>query len=102
MIGCGVVKELYTEFRIQLYRHDLSASESIAEFASLVAKQDPIALGILERLAQRKVKEKLAKERSKEKARQSQADSKRARVSLEEVDHDALYGLIEQARSEGQ
>lgn len=95
-VGCNMLKEVYTDFRVQLYRHDISASEALSEFASLVAKTDPDAMRILERLARRKVNEKLAEAANKEKKNRLQLQKKRARLSLEEVDHDMLYGLIEE------
>jgi hypothetical protein len=101
VITCAMDKELYTEFRIQLYKHHLSASEAVAEFARTVALGGAHGLKVLELLANRKNRERIHRDACKVKAERARALKARQRVSLEEVDHDALYNLIEGDENEG-
>lgn len=78
-------KEVHASLRAKLFQHNLSMQELFDEFAKLVASDDHKAGVIVERLVMRKVKEAIDGKPKKQRDR-----------SVNELDHDALYDLIEE------
>lgn len=77
-------KEVHAALRAKLFQHNLSMQEVFDEFAKLFAGDDRRAESIVENLVKRKVKEAI------------EGKPKRPRDrSVGELDHDALYDLIE-------
>lgn len=78
-------KEVHAALRSRLFQHNLSMQEVFDEFAKLVVSEDNRAEKIVERLVMRKVKEAIEGKPKKQRDR-----------SVNELDHDALYDLIEE------
>jgi hypothetical protein len=78
-------KNVHAAFRSALFKHNLSMQEVLDEFARLVASDDGRARRIVEALVMRKVQEAIEGKPKKERIR-----------SVNELDHDALYDLIEE------
>lgn len=78
-------KDVHASLRAKLFQHNLSMQELFNEFAKLVVSDDHKAGIIIERLVMRKVREAI------------DGKPKRSRDrSINELDHDALYDLIEE------
>ena len=78
-------KDVHAALRAKLFQHNLSMQEVFDEFAKLIASDDARAGRMLEQLVMRKVKEAI------------DGKPKRTRDrSVNELDHDALYDLIEE------
>lgn len=78
-------KDVHAALRGKLFKHNLSMQEVFDEFAKLVASEDKSACRIVENLVMRKVREAIEGKPKKERTR-----------SVNELDHDALYDLIEE------
>lgn len=75
-------KTTHAEFRKKMFDKGLTMQWAFEEFASLVGKGDKRALKIIDDLAIKKLKGEIERYTSKE--------------PVDELDHDALYHLIEQ------
>lgn len=80
-------RETHARFKVRLVGHGVAMQEAIEEFVRLVGNGDLRANGIIERLVSDKVKAELESVGLK-------ADRKRRRRQVNELDDDALYGLI--------
>jgi hypothetical protein len=80
-------KQLYVEFRKILYEHNLSAAHAVNEFINAVVARDHRALGVLNDLALKRMKEKL---------RIGKHDASKTRIIAQRnrYDADALYKII--------
>jgi hypothetical protein len=78
-------KDVHAALRARLFQHNLSMQEVFDEFAKLIASDDSRAQRIVEQLVMRKVKEAIEGKPKRQHTR-----------SVNELDHDALYDLIEE------
>ena len=83
-------KDVHAEFRKKLFEHGISMQKVFNEFARLVANGDNRAMGIVRRLVQRELQAKL----------QELNEQKHREESLDELDQEALYDLIEGGNDE--
>lgn len=82
-------KEVHAALRGKMFQHNLSMQEVFDEFAKLVVSDDSRATRIVEHLVMRKVKEAIDGKPKKKRDR-----------GVSELDHDALYDLIEDDNGE--
>lgn len=80
-------REAHARFKIRLVTHGVAMQEAIEEFVRLVGNGDLRANGIIDRLVSDKVKAELE-------AVGLKSNRKHRRGQLNELDNDALYGLI--------
>lgn len=78
-------KDVHSALRSKLFHQNLSMQEVFDEFARLIAAGDARAEKIVEQLVMRKIKDQLEGKTSK----------KKKLKNISELDHDALYDLIE-------
>jgi len=81
-------KESHAHLRAKSFYYNISLQEIFNEFASLIVSDDKSAMRIIENLAMRKVNAAL-EEKPKNKKDQK----------ISELDHDALYNLIENSKN---
>lgn len=81
-------KGVHAALRTRLFQHNLSMQEVFDEFAKLIATDDPKAIKIVEQLIMRKIRAEI------------EGKPKRHDRSVSELDHDALYDLIEEGADE--
>jgi len=77
-------KDVHASLRAKLFQHNLSMQEVFDEFAKLFVTEDSRANRIVEQLVMRKVKEAI------------EGKPKKLDRSVNELDHDTLYDLIEE------
>ena len=83
-------KNVHAELRSRLFKHNLSMQEVFDEFAKLFVSDDNKATRIVENLVQRKLKEAI----------EGLSRPKRSERSFNELDHDALYDLIDEGHKQ--
>lgn len=81
-------KSTHAGFRKVMFEKDLTMQAAIEEFANLVSRGDAKAMGILDRLVLKRLKEEIVKYTLTEKQ------------PVDELDHATLYHLIGDADSE--
>jgi hypothetical protein len=79
-------KDVHAAFRARLFKHGISMQEVFDEFAKLVCSDDSKATKIVEALIMRKIREVIDGAPKKK---------RRNERKINELDHDALYDLIE-------
>lgn len=77
-------KDVHAAFRGKLFKHNLSMQEVFDEFAKQFVTDDTRAVRIVEQLVMRKVKEAI------------EGKPKKRDGSVNELDHDTIYDLIEE------
>ena len=82
-------KDIHAALRARLLQHNLSMQEVFDEFAKLIVSDDGRAEKIVKHLVMRKVKEAIEGKPKRQRDR-----------SVNELDHDALYDLIEEGPNE--
>jgi|SRR6478735_9601550 len=90
-IHVKIDKHVHAELRSRLFRHNLSMQEVFDEFAKLFVSDDVKANRIVENLVKRKLKETIEA--------LSEPKQRRDR-SFNDLDHDALYDLIDEGQEE--
>jgi predicted GNAT family N-acyltransferase len=85
-IHVKISKTIHAELRARLFQHNISMQNVFDEFARLIITDDIRANKIIEQLVMRKLKES-CEGPSKAKKRKS--------IPIDDLDHDALYNMIE-------
>ncbi len=85
-IHVKIDKHVHAELRSRLFKHNLSMQEVFDEFAKLFVSDDAKANRIVEQLVARKLKDAIA----------GLSEPKRHDRKFDELDHDALYSLIDE------
>lgn len=75
-------KSIHAQLRVSMFKYNLSMQEVFGEFAEMVVNEEAFAGRVLERVANRKIKEALE-------------GKPKAQRGVDELDSEALYDLIE-------
>lgn len=75
-------KTTHAQLRVLMFKYNLSMQEVFGEFANMIVSEENLAARVIERVADRKVRDSLE-------------GKKRSGQGVDELDSDALYDLIE-------